>query len=193
MKKILKALALFLSWLTLSPLLLILDGRWKLLPKWLRIVLFVLSPLMVIVIGLALFFSDAVVVDHFHRYYYTKPSALQRITGVHFPDYKIVDCTKGSWFGHGTHHYDTTLEFEEIPDDAFYKALEKHGVNYIGENDTVRTFSFKQPYKYFSISYAFSYDLLTRGDVLVEVKEGSKTFKITMLEWPDNNKFFEEE
>lgn len=42
---ILKAIVLFASWLTLSPLLLILDGRWKLLPKWLRIVLFVFSPL----------------------------------------------------------------------------------------------------------------------------------------------------
>ena len=48
MKKhiVFKSIALFFSWLTLSPLLLILDGRWKLLPKWLRIVLFVLSPMM---------------------------------------------------------------------------------------------------------------------------------------------------
>ena len=37
---ILKGTALAVSWLTLSPLLLILDGRWKLLPKWLRVVLF---------------------------------------------------------------------------------------------------------------------------------------------------------
>ena len=43
-----KAVALVISWLTLSPLLLILDGRWKLLPKWLRIVLFVVSPMMLI-------------------------------------------------------------------------------------------------------------------------------------------------
>lgn len=66
-------------------------------------------------------------------------------------------------------------------------------MSYIDENDSVRVYSFKRPYKYFSINYAFAYDLLTRGDVFVEVKEGSKTFKITMLEWPDNNKFFEEE
>lgn len=44
-------IALFLSWLTLSPLLLILDNRWKLLPKWLRIVLFVLSPMMLVVMA----------------------------------------------------------------------------------------------------------------------------------------------
>ena len=183
---------LAISWLTLSPLLLIMDGRWKLLPKWLRIVLFVLSPLMVIVIGLALFFSDAVVVDHFHRYYYTKPSALQRITGVHFPDYKIVDCTKGPVFGHGPRHYNTTLEFEEIPDESFYKALEKHSVNYIGENDSVRTFTFKKPYKYLSINYACAYDLLTRGEAFIKVKEGSRTFEVSMFEWPDKNEIFKE-
>ncbi len=41
-----KSIALFLSWLTLSPLLPILDGRWKLLPKCLRVVLFLVSPMM---------------------------------------------------------------------------------------------------------------------------------------------------
>lgn len=43
----LKCIVLAISWLTLSPLLLIMDGRWKLLPKWLRIVLFVVSPMMI--------------------------------------------------------------------------------------------------------------------------------------------------
>ena len=67
---ILKGVALFLSWLTLSPLLLILDGRWKLLPKWLRIVLFVLSPIMVIIIVLAVLFANAMTIDHFHHYHF---------------------------------------------------------------------------------------------------------------------------
>lgn len=48
--KAVKYTALLLSYLTLSPLLLILDRRWQLLPKWLRITLFVLSPLMLIII-----------------------------------------------------------------------------------------------------------------------------------------------
>lgn len=41
-----KSIALFLSWLTQSPLLLILDGRWKLLSKCLQVVLFLVSPMM---------------------------------------------------------------------------------------------------------------------------------------------------
>ena len=190
---LIKAIALLLSWLTLSPLMLILDGRWKLLPKWLRIVLFVLSPMVVIIVVLALLFGDAAVMNHFHHHYYTKPRALRLITGVTFPNYKIVDYTEGNLFSHGPRHYDTTLEFEDMPDETFYKALGKYGDFYIGENDSVRTFSFKKPYRYFSIGYAFEYDLLTRGDVYIEIKEGSKAFKVTMFEWPDNNKFFEEE
>ena len=46
----LESIVLAVSWLTLSPLLLILDGRWKLLPKWLRIVLFIISPMMIILV-----------------------------------------------------------------------------------------------------------------------------------------------
>lgn len=118
-----KAVALLVSWLTLSPLMLILDGRWKLLPKWLRIVLFVLSPLMVIVIIFAAMFTDHVAVHHLHRYRYTSPRALEIITGVKFPDYQVVDYTKYGG-GHGPIHYDTNMEFEEIPDESFYKALE---------------------------------------------------------------------
>ena len=74
MKKhiVFKSIALTLSWLTLLPLLLILDGRWKLLPKWLRIVLFVLSPMMVIIIVLAALFANAVTIDHFHHYHFAK-------------------------------------------------------------------------------------------------------------------------
>ena len=45
---LLKSIVLAAFWLTLSPLLLILDGRWKLLPKWLRIVL---SPMMLVVMA----------------------------------------------------------------------------------------------------------------------------------------------
>ena len=55
---ILKGLALLLSWLILSPLLLILDGRWKLLPKWLRIALFVISPLMVLLVLIGQAYGD---------------------------------------------------------------------------------------------------------------------------------------
>ncbi|MBQ6101630.1 MAG: hypothetical protein IJK36_08530 [Bacteroidales bacterium] len=50
----LKCIVLAISWLTLSPLLLIMDGRWKLLPKWLRIVLFIISPMMIVLVLIGL-------------------------------------------------------------------------------------------------------------------------------------------
>jgi hypothetical protein len=93
MKKriVIKSIALLLSWLTLSPLVLILDGRWKLLPKWLRIVLFVLSPMMVIIVVLAVLLANAVTIEHFHQYHFAKPKVIEKITGVRFPKYKVVN------------------------------------------------------------------------------------------------------
>lgn len=72
MKKhiLLKSVALFISWLTISPLLLILDGQWKLLPKWLRILLFFLSPLMLIV------FAVTVIICYFYYYDYYYPGII---------------------------------------------------------------------------------------------------------------------
>lgn len=193
MKKhtILKSIALLLCWLTLSPLLLILDSRWKLLPKWLRVVLFLVSPMMVIIIVMAVMFVDYIAVDRFHRYHFTKPKAIERITGVVFPKYEIVDYNDQT-HGHGPRHYDTELEFEAVPDEAFYKALEKHGVSYF-DNDSVRTFSFKKTYRYLSIGYIGIYDLVIYGGAHIEVKEGSKNFKVSLFEWPDKNGFMKGE
>ena len=184
----LKSIALVLSWLTLSPLLLILDGRWKLLPKWLRVVLFLVSPMMVVIIGLAVLFANVAAVEHFHKHHFVKPRVIERITCVNFPKYKFVDY-KRCGGGHGPVHYDAELEFEDMPDEAFYKALEKQGVNYIDENDSVRTFLFKKTYRYLSFSY---YDVITYGDATIEVREGSKTFKVSLFEWPENNLFLQE-
>lgn len=184
-----KSIALILSWFTFSPLLLILDGRWKLLPKWLRIVLFVLSPMTLVIIILAVSFAHEEAVDHFHRYHFIKPRVIESITDVRFPEYQVVDYNEGC-FCHSIHHYDINLEFENIPDEAFYKALEKQGVDYIDEYDSVRTFLFKKTYRYLSFSY---YDVFTYGEATIEVREGSKTFKVKLFECPDNNQLFLEE
>lgn len=78
MKKhiVIKSIALFLSWLTLSPLLLILDRRWELLPKRLRIVLFVLSPLMLIVFAAVLIACYLFYCEHFRVRYFVKPKVV---------------------------------------------------------------------------------------------------------------------
>lgn len=96
MKKhiVIKSIALFLSWLTLSPLLLILDRRWELLPKRLRIVLFVLSPLMLIVFAAVLIACYLFYCEHFRVRYFVKPKVVGNITGVRFPKYKVIENTK---------------------------------------------------------------------------------------------------
>ena len=125
---ILKGVALFLSWLTLSPLLIILDGRWKLLPKWLRIVLFVLSPMMLIIMAVAAFWGYDYYSEHYMQHHFVRHRVVENITGVSLPRYKVVgqgeewECFSRS----PEHTYDFTLEFKKMPDEDFYNKLDEH-------------------------------------------------------------------
>jgi len=125
---IIKGAALAASWLTLSPLLLILDGRWKLLPKWLRIVLFVVSPMMLIIVVLAAIWGSDYYSEHYMQHHFVRRKVVENITGVKFPSYKVVNRGE-EWkcFGRSPEHaYDFTLEFNKMPDDEFYKKLDEH-------------------------------------------------------------------
>ncbi len=189
---ILKALVLLLSWLLFSPLLFVLDGRWKLLPKWLRVLLFILSPMMLIVFFLIVMIADDGFFEYIHRYRYTTPWAVKKITGVRFPNYRIVDHSSRPLWSHGPTEYTTTLEFKEIPDDGFYEALGRDNETIFEENDTM-VYSFRSKYKYCTLYNAYFFEFWTYGRVDVEVKKGSKLFKVSMVEDPDDNRFFREE
>ena len=168
---LIKAIALFLSWLTLSPLMLILDSRWKLLPKWLRIVLFVLSPMMlIIVVVLALLVQMDY--SYYSRRHFVKSSVIENITGVSFPKYRVVD-RRSTW-----NSYDNfTLEFKRMPDEAFYKELDEH-------------FDCFEPGKY-SYSAIWGNGLeAPKGEsdeddisFSIEVEKGSKMFHIRVMAW----------
>lgn len=189
---ILKVLALILSWLLFSPLVLVLDGRWKLLPKWLRVLLFILSPMMLIVFLLIVLIADDGFFEYIHRYRYTTPWAVKKITGVRFPNYKIVDYSSRHLWSHGPIEYTTTLEFKEMPDESFYRALGMDDENIFEENDTV-VYSFRDKYRYCTFYNAYFFEFWTYGRVDVEVKEGSKLFKVSMAEDPDDNRFFRDD
>jgi hypothetical protein len=88
---LIKTIVLILSWLTLLPLLLIFDGRWKLLPKWLRIVLFVLSPMMLIVMAVAPIFGYMYFSEYHMKHHFVRPRVVENITGVRLPRYKVVE------------------------------------------------------------------------------------------------------
>ena len=174
-----RVITLFLSWLTLSPLMLILDGRWKLLPKWLRIVLFVLSPMMLIVFAMAGIQGHFYYSEHYMQHHFVKRRVVENITGVRLPRYKVVDRgEERKCFGRFPDHtYDFTLEFKKMPDDAFYEKLDEH-------------FDSFEPGKY-SYSAIWGNGMEApkgesdKDDISfsIDIERGSKTFHIRVGEW----------
>ncbi len=174
---VIKSMALLLSWLMFSPLMLILDGHWKLLPKWLRIVLFVLSPMMLILIAVAVIWGNMNYSDFYARHHFVRPKVVENITGVRLPNYKVVEYERGSRSFNGDYTDEFVLEFERIPDDAFYKKLDEH-------------FDCFEPGKY-SYSAIWGNGIEAPkgvsekhdGIFRVEIEKGSKTFYIEAGTW----------
>lgn len=175
----LKSILLSVSWLTLSPLLLILDGRWKLLPKWLRIVLFVVSPMMLVVMAVAALWGYDYYSEHYMQHHFVRRRVVENITGVKFPKYKVLNRGE-EWkcFGRSPEHtYLFTLEFNKMPDYEFYKKLDKH-------------FDCLEVGKY---SYSAIWDNgieAPKGEsddddisFSVDIERGSKTFQIRVGRW----------
>ena len=164
-----KAIALLLSWFTFSPLLLILDGRWKLLPKWLRVVLFVLSPMMLIIVVVLALLVQADY-SYYSRRHFVKSDVIENITGVSFPKYTVVE-RRSIWCDY------FMLEFERMPDEAFYKELDEH-------------FDSFEPGKY-SYSAIWGNGIeAPKGEsdqedisFSIDIERGSKTFHIRVGEW----------
>ena len=183
-----KRIAILLSWLALSPLFLILDGRWKLLPKWLRIVLFLVSPMMVIVYFLAIAFADFGMERYTHKCRFTNPRAVEKLTGVAFPDYKVIEYTPK--LGHGPKYFVSLMEFDSVPNNFFYNELEKQdNCQKVGKD----TLFFSRQYHYLLIeNLFFSEKIVVIGDVLLELVKGSKSFEVSLFEWPDHNRYLTE-
>ena len=166
---LIKAIALLLSWFTFSPLLLILDGRWKLLPKWLRVVLFVLSPMMLIIVVVLALLVQADY-SYYSRRHFVKSDVIENITGVSFPKYTVVE-RRSIWCDY------FMLEFERMPDEAFYKELDEH-------------FDCFEPGKY-SYSAIWGNGMeAPKGEsdqedisFSIDIERGSKTFHIRVGEW----------
>jgi len=179
LNQILKIISLILSWATLSPLLLILDGRWKLLPKWLHIVLFVLSPMMLVVMAVAAFWGYGYYSEHYIQHHFVRRRVVENITGVRLPRYKVIDQGE-EWecFSRSPEHtYDFTLEFKKMPDEAFYEKLAEH-------------FDCLEAGKY-SYSAIWGNGIEApkgesdKDDISfsIDIERGSKTFHIMVGEW----------
>ena len=175
----LKSTALFFSWLTLSPLLLILDGRWKLLPKWLRIVLFVLSPMMLIILAVATLFGYDYYSEYHMQHHFVRRSVVENITGVMLPKYKVIDSEEEGRRARRSPEqtYNFTLEFKEIPGEDFYKKLDEN-------------FDSFEPGEYsYSVIWGNGIGApkgeSDKDDISfsIDLERGSKTFHIRVMEW----------
>ena len=200
---ILKGTALAFSWLTLSPFLLILDGRWKLLPKWLRIVLFVLSPMMLVIIAAVAFLCYAYYWDYYYpRHHFVKPKVVENIIGMQLPRYKVIEYDKDRRSFNGDYSDGFTLEFRKMPDDDFYDELDKHFRQYIPTRQQLDTIPEDVTYIFSpraeiidSTAYCLERwwgngvevpkDESDRGDIIyrIRIERGSKTFHIGVTAW----------
>lgn len=120
-----KYIAIFLSYLTLSPLLLILDRKWNLLSKWLRITLFILSPFMLVVVGVIVCLGVYWYQYYYPKHHFVKPSVIENITGIKLPKYKVIEYDMGEEYSNGYYPQKYVMEFKNIPSEEFYQELDK--------------------------------------------------------------------
>ena len=122
--KITKFLLLFLSWLTLSPLFLYLASNWKLIGKKVRILLFVISPLMLIIYLVVTIVVYMAYDDYNRKHRFADNDVIERITGVRFPEVSIIDYQKGGTGFTMDYSDELTLEMEKVPNERTYQLLD---------------------------------------------------------------------
>lgn len=124
MKKILKASALILLWLTLSPLFFYMAKRWGMMNKSWRIGLLLLSPMVLLcyaLIGILIFFGY---LGYERKYGFLDKDRIERITKVKLPDFELVEYEGGEMNFRGEYSDELTIEFKDSLTDEFYATLD---------------------------------------------------------------------
>ena len=114
-------LTLLLSWLTISPLFVYLASRWKMIGKRVRILLFLISPLLLIIYSLSAIIGYY---DYHRKYHFADNEVIERITGVAFPEVDIIDYEKGRPSFTGDYSDELTLEMEHELSESTYHYLD---------------------------------------------------------------------
>lgn len=175
-----KYIFLFLSYLTISPLLLILDRKWNLLPKWLKITLFVVSPFMLLLLLIALASIDWAMSKYTHEYRFTSNKAIMEMTGICFPTYIMTECKKER--SSICNSYILKFEFVEMPDSNFFQKLEENKDMY--ELDYQGNMCFSKDYYYWAIvSYFGNRGPKINGTAILMVNKNSPVFEINLVEF----------
>ena len=122
--KILRWLISLFSWLTLSPLFYYLTWKWNLIGKKLRIVLLFISPMFGI-LYITLFALGVDTYYSYHRKYrFADKVVLGKITEIAYPDFKIIEYTKGRTSFLGDYNDELIIEFEQVPSAMFYQSID---------------------------------------------------------------------
>lgn len=113
-----------LSWFTISPLFYYLANKWGLIGKKFRIGLLAISPMFLILYAI-IFLGGLDTYYNYHRKHrFDNKEVLERITGVTYPDFKVIEYTKGRTSFLGDYNDQLLIEFKELPSTAFYQDLD---------------------------------------------------------------------
>ena len=122
--KLFRAITLILTWATLSPVFVYLAKRWGSIGKKLRTFLLLISPFMIVVYILFCFAISGVYGSYHRKHRFADSQAIERVTGVRFPQLKLVDYDKGGSSFTGDFNDCLTLEMQDELSEATYNLLD---------------------------------------------------------------------
>ena len=96
-----------------------LQGWWHRIVKWIYNGI-ALLPIAAIVAGVVYFFS----LDYMRRHRFDDSDAIERITGAPCPEFRVVKYKKGNSGFNGDYNDCLIVEFEQMPAEGFYQALD---------------------------------------------------------------------
>ena len=122
--QIAKWLFCILCWFVFSPIFYFCAKKWNLLGKGFRIFFLLISPLFLIcylilfVVGLDTYYN------YQRKYQFRDKERIERITGVEFPDFKVIIYKAGKTSFSGEYADNMEIEFEDTLSSAFYHTLD---------------------------------------------------------------------
>lgn len=122
--KILQWLIILFSWFTISPLFYYLTCRWKLIGKKLRVILLLISPIFLVIYILLFFYGLDTYYSYQRKHRFANKDVIERITGITYPNFKIIEYTKGKTAFQGDYSDQLKIEFKEVLSTAFYQKLD---------------------------------------------------------------------
>lgn len=124
LKKLLQGMTCILAWLTISPLFYYLTYKWKLIGKKLRVFLLLISPMFLILYAILCVYGLYFYYAYQRKYKFADKETLERITGVTYPDFKIIEYEKGKTGFLMDYRDKLIIEFEDTPSSKFYQTLD---------------------------------------------------------------------